>query len=180
MAQSTELTGNDPMEVLIAVRCEQALDRIIELLTADGYTPPSRVVYVVPGEAIVWDSCCDGGQLTGRLSKLTPHFTGDHQLGFGFIIDYWIAEIEIVLLRCAATVDNALVSPNAARLTQDGVQGAADMRTILEAINSMTEIDQDGNERPFMDSIPTWTPQGPNGGCFGNMWTFTCKLDNPA
>jgi hypothetical protein len=152
----------DPMEFTLEARATQVIDAINSQLTL----PPTRVIYLVPGDAVVWDlgNC---GQLSARLSQLVPHATYPGAYSLKCAIDYWVATLEITLLRCAATVGDDMKPPTAARLTQDGNQGAEDMRIMLEQITLMD----------WVDAVPVWKPEGPQGGVFGTTWMITTKLD---
>lgn len=155
----------------LAAKAQLAVEAVMAELELAESPKPVRVIYLAPGEQIVWDSTedCRGGQLTARLSALTPHRTGGTRpANFSpCTIDYWTATIEITLLRCAATVDNQGQAPSAATLTGDGLRGASDLGIILRALTKLE----------FIDNITQWTPQGPQGGQFGNAWFFTMKLD---
>lgn len=162
------ITETPDMETVIETRAKAALDAILAELPENQR--PGRVVYLVPGDSIVWDfeGDCAGGQLTARLSALVPHISGGRT---AFIspctIDYWTATIEVTLLRCAATIDNSGAAPTPTKLSADGLAGARDLRVMLEAITGLD----------FVDGIGAWLPQGPNAGTYGNQWTFTTKLD---
>lgn len=154
------------MDEFIAEKCQETLDAILDALPND--LRPSRAIALVPGESVVWDSCCEGGQLTVRVASMAPRRTGAKTaLLTPCTIDYWTVTVEVMLLRCAAVVDNQGLAPSAEALTNDGTRGLSDMALILRTITQL----------PFVDDVTAWTPQGPSGGCFGNRWNFTFKAD---
>jgi hypothetical protein len=157
------------MDEIIETRATALIDDISDALEAEGLSRPNRIVYLVPGTAVVWDSCCEGGQLSARLANLTPHISTAHNAAHSLAcsIDYWTATIEITLLRCAQTVKNTGAAPSAAKLTIDGAKGTTDMRILLEQITL----------QDYVQAVGPWLPLGPQGGCFGNSWNFTMILD---
>lgn len=159
----------DPLDVLIEERARFTLDKVLETLEEDGAALPARVVYLVPGESVVWDNDCCQGQLTARVSAMAAHRSTATRTTTltPCSIDYWTVTLEVVLLRCAATINNAGQAPSADALTVDGRRGLGDMYSILRTITRL----------PFADDVTSWLPQGPQGGCFGNAWTFTFKVD---
>ena len=83
-------------------------------------------------------------------------------------IDYWIATIEVTLIRCVSVVDNQGLAPSPQTLTNDGLRIASDLGIMLRALSKLN----------FVDNITSWSPQGPIGGIGGSAWTFTTKLDS--
>jgi hypothetical protein len=160
----------DPMEVLLEERMTEVLDTIVAMLTAADSDVPSRVINVVPGESIVWDQCCNGGQLTARLANMVPHYshTTKQAQMTPCSIDYWTATVEVTLLRCAAVQNNAGAPPSAERIGANGSLSLSDMRIILQAMTT----------RDFVDDVNGFEALGPNGGCMGMSWQFYTKLDS--
>lgn len=160
------------MEVLsIDQAIQQRMDEIIAsyLEGACALDPkPSRVVSLVPGTSVVWDECCDG-QLTVRLVNMAPKIKAGPVQSLPCSIEYWIATFEVMILRCAATVDNRGISPSPQRLAQDGTQGLRDMNKVTAGLFANSKVKSIGN----------WQPQGPQGGCFGGSITFTMWFSGP-
>ena len=157
-------------ENALAAKMRETVDAVLAEMVLRDRPAPARVVYIVPGEAIVWDSTddCQGGQLTIRLSALAPHRSGTKTATLTpCSIDYWTATLEVIMLRCAAVVDNQGMAPSSLRLAEDGQNGLNDLGGILRAISALE----------FVDDITQWTPQGPTGGMYGNGWFFTTKMD---
>lgn len=159
---------SSPLDDAILAACQQATGAVIAKLPEDNR--PERIVTLVPGESVVWDDCC-AGQLTARVTSFTPFRTQPTRPAVinPCTITYWIVNVEIMLLRCAAVLDNAGTAPSPEALTLDGTRGIFDMARMLEAL---VELD-------FVDDIVSWTPQGPSGGCFGNSIVFRMKVDSP-
>jgi len=155
-----------PIDKLLVDRCVDTVNAILTAMPTEDH--PDRVIYVVPGQEVVWDDNCTG-QLTARLSSFLPHRSTNTKTASltKCSIDYWTASVEITLLRCAQVVDNQGLAPSPTELTADGLRGLYDMRVILEAI---TLLD-------FVDDVVTWEPIGPEGGFYGNRWIFTLKVD---
>lgn len=158
-----------------AVQLAERIGMIMSTLTGSADSAlsprPGRVIQVAPGEAVAWDDCCDG-QLWARLVNLTPNEGSSPQRRQGAdacAVPFFIATLELGIIRCAAVVNDQGVAPSAMQITADGMQGLADMAQLLAVLRcSPYEIRQLGN----------WTPRGPEGGCHGGFWTFTIRLDN--
>jgi len=157
------------MEELIEKRARYTLDKVMLELGASGRPLPAHVIYLVPGESVVWDNRCCEGQLSARLTTLAAHRTASVRpvTLTPCSIDYWTATLEVTLLRCAATIDNAGNAPSPGALLADGQSGLGDTGAMLRALTRV----------PFIDDVTSWTPQGPSGGCMGVTWTVTFKVD---
>lgn len=125
---------------------------------------PERVIHVAPGESVAWDDCC-GGQLWGRLVSFEPSQATQGKRCF---IPHFIARIEMGLIRCASTVDDAGNPPPVSAIEGEGLAGLADMLRMAEAITC----------NPAFRSLGEFRPRGPQGGCVGGTWEFTILVDN--
>jgi len=137
--------------------------RANELLTARDIAP-GRLILVAPGTQVAWDDCCKG-QLWARLVRLEA---APVKPGTSCGPDFFIATLELGIVRCVSTVDDRGRVPSAARISEDGMSGLVDMGVLLEAIQCS----------PRTRTVGKWTPAGPNGGCAGGSWEFTVRLDN--
>jgi hypothetical protein len=127
---------------------------------------PARVIPLIPGTQVVWDSC-EEGQLTCRLSNLVPHSNTARQ---ACGVDYWTATCEITLLRCAAVLDDQGRAPLPGDLVADGRESLADTDLLLKTISTME----------WVTNIQNWRPWDPQGGCKGVEVLFEFRLDHPS
>ena len=142
-------------------------DELIAAVTAalPANKRPARTISLVPGTQVVWDDCEDG-QLTCRLASMAPISSSGQRCQ----IDYWSATGELTLLRCALTQDDQGVAPKPGDLKAEGAESLADTDVMLKTVASFE----------WVDSIASWAPVGPDGGCKGIVITFTFKLDQPS
>lgn len=150
----------DLVEALVITRFTALLKDVTDAMKR----PPARVIALVPGTQVVWDSCEDG-QLTGRLASMVPVSSTNQRCQ----IDYWLSTGEITLLRCALSIDDQGRAPSPADLKAEAAESLADTDLLLKAVA----------RQPWVDAIVSWAPLGPSGGCKGIQVTFTFKLDQP-
>ena len=131
---------------------------------------PGRLVQVAPGAEVAWDNCCDG-QVWTRLVTVTPapQTPNGRPGGDPCAVPFFIATVELGVIRCAAKQDAKGKPPPAEKVGIDGLQGVADMAALLGVLRCPPYEIRD---------VGTWTPMGPNGGCFGGVWTFSLRLSN--
>lgn len=130
---------------------------------------PGRVVTLAPGATAAFDDCC-AGQVWGRLVNLmpAPGATPGRTPGLSpAAAPWWLATIEIGIVRCAAVLDDQGRAPTPAAITADGEQGIADLAAILSVLRC----------EPIR-SFEGWLPVGPEGGCFGGTLTITVQVQN--
>lgn len=161
----------DPMEQVLSERGIAALDAILLKFNQNGVAKPSRIVYLVPGDSIVWDSAC--GQLTCRLDTLVPHSTNKTARLTACSIDYWVATLEITYLQCVSALDDSGKAPSGEKITEDGLAIAKSMRLMLEALTALKNDEGDS----VWSGPPSWQPNGPNGGMGGITWKIPFQID---
>lgn len=130
---------------------------------------PKRVVSIYPGTSVSWDDCCNG-QLSFQVNALTPIWqsAGRVSIKNPCTISWWEVQIDVKILRCAATVNSAGVPPSPAQISADGNQLLNDMQNILKALEGS----------PFsVYNLNPWVPSGPEGGCVGGSFTFMIRCD---
>lgn len=150
------------------------LSELATALTTDGgacaLSPiPKRVIQLYPGAMVAWDNCCDG-QLSFQLRSLTPKYrdaNGRISMRSLCAVDWWIAVIEVQIVRCTPSVSSAGAPPTPAAIQSSGTQIIDDMQALLAAFTANTMVYEVG----------PWTPKGPEGGCVGGSWTFSARLD---
>jgi hypothetical protein len=150
------------METQVVAKFTELLAAVVDALPAAQ--KPARVIALVPGTQVVWDDCEDG-QLTGRLASMTPISSTNQRCQ----IDYWSATGELTLLRCALTQDEEGRAPLPGDLKVEAAESLRDTDLLLSIVASFE----------WVDSILSWNPLGPDGGCKGIAVTFTFKLDQP-
>lgn len=156
---------------VLADRLTALMSKIASDAKAALTPQPQRIVQVAPGESVAWDDCCSG-QLWVRLVSIAPAPTAtpDRRPGAdACAVPFFVATLEVGILRCAAVVNDVGDPPSALQVTTDGVQSVSDMAQLLAVLRCM--------ERPVR-TLGAWTPQGPEGGCHGGFWQFTVGLDN--
>lgn len=136
----------------------------VDTLEALEWTP-GRVIHVAPGAQVAWDDCCDG-QLWVRLAGLSP--APKPQAQTNCVVPFYFAEVELGLLRCASVVDEDGTPPTPTQLEMEGLAGLSDLGAMLQAIQC----------NPNTREVRRYTPQGPQGGCVGGVWTFQVRLHN--
>lgn len=117
--------------------------------------PVGRIV-IAPGKAVAWDNCCEG-QLYVRVSEIQSRAT---RTGCA---PTFLTSIEMGIVRCAATINDAGYPPSATQVTDDALEAYQDMRDMKAAILASEHT----------NSIASWRPLGVSGGCHGGEWSFT-------
>lgn len=145
----------------------------LSLAAREALSPrPSRVIEIAPGAEVAWDDCC-AGQVWTRLVQIVPSPVGLQTGALGRAMHacqmpFLQATVELGVLRCAATLDDAGRAPSAREISRDGAQGIRDMSALLGVLRCSDDVAQLG----------AWTPVGPNGGCVGGFWTVQMLLSN--
>jgi hypothetical protein len=162
---------------MTAVSVEEQIEKVVAAITKQLtseesncalYPVPKRIIGLYPGDAVAWDTCCDG-QLSFRLVSLAPKYLtpGGRTAMTPCSVSWWDVVLEVQLLRCVPTIDSTGKAPTPAKLTESGLGIVRDMETVLKALTG------EGN----VYAVGQWTPVGPNGGCVGGRWQFTFRAD---
>lgn len=138
---------------------------LLALTTAALDPAPSRA-FVAAGD-VAWDDCCDG-QTWVRLTTITPQ----PPTGQNCQINWWDLAVEVGILRCAHTIDDAGRAPAPYDLTTEAGEQGRDLWALNEAIVCYaTEIPS-----VVRVDMGAWTPSGPEGGCVGGAWAATLRV----
>ena len=128
----------------------------------EGLTSKVKRKFLVPGENVTWDECCEG-QLWVRAISKTPRMAKtkgaspdplcmllgvDLQLGVGVI-------------RCQSGLNSRDGIPAPSQYTADAELMAADSEDIYRALVCCSDLTL---------TLDRWTSLGPEGGCFGGEW----------
>lgn len=143
--------------------------------TLAKYDAPTCRSFIAPGTPPPWDVCCDCGTGDGmawvQIASVNP--TDDFPTAATGAMRCTPGEqsvsYNIVVLRCAATVDDQGRPPSSERLIADARKVQRDRAIISEAIRCCFLEDAD----PGTYVIGSWTPLGPNGGCVGGSTTLS-------
>lgn len=81
----------------------------------------------------------------------------------------WAVQLNVGILRCAATVDDAGNPPSAAALTADFDKVQRDRAIVAEQVLCCFLADAE----PGTWTLGVWTPLGPSGGCMGGVTQLT-------
>ena len=158
-------------------RQQQILDAITDRL--DGFDVPVCRAFLAPGAQVPWDTCCEcgsgsEGQAWVAVERMYPANGLDqdasaqrcHPNGYA-------ADLVAGILRCAHTVDDQGVAPEAAVVTGDAAKVARDRKILRDAL-LCGFVGEDGEPGEFR--LGFWQPLGPGGGCVGGSWTATIAI----
>lgn len=112
-------------------------------------------IVIAPGGSVAWDNCCDG-QLYIRLVSVQAR-------GRTNCAPLWVHSIQMGVVRCAATINDAGQPPSATQVTDDALEAYQDLRQLKQAILNVEHT----------ETIGSWNPLGVTGGCHGGEWSFT-------
>jgi hypothetical protein len=167
------------MADLLTPMLQRLTDYVEARLEADSV--PVRSSAIVGGQFVAWDDCCDdngqsNGQLRVRVTRtaLTDRFPQEPadilRCPTGTIVN-----VEIGVLRCAATMDDQGNPPTAAQLDAEAALLMADRKAIFMALLCDFPADGTMDEDRGIANI-VWEPMGPEGGCVGGMVTADIEL----
>lgn len=146
---------------------QHILDHVYSSLT----NKPGRVL-VASGFETAWDDCCDG-QLSIRVSSVTPRYTGNSACPV--TVDLVLS---VELVRCVHSVSDRGRAPSAEELTLDGMAGIQDMIEVANALQCWEPPD----DRPsgvIRSTLGEYRPIGPQGGCAGGSWMLNVRSTYP-
>lgn len=168
----------------LTARLQRLMDYVEARLEADGR--PVVSAEFAPGEAIVWDYCCDDGvngdgQLRIALAETYPRPAGDRQPdrvtpGTGCLAEMEV-HIQIGIARCSqAFAGNSGAPPSDDVLFEEFDWQARDRRSMIAALLTDFPAD-DGPDEDLPIRIDRWAPLGPSGGCSGGIIEATIFID---
>lgn len=166
-------------------------DKALEVLscleeTLSKYDAEVCRSFLAPGGPPPWDTCCDCGTGEGmayvQIASVAPtdNFPIQQTGAMRCPPTGQIIELNIAVIRCAATVDDQGRAPSAERMTADALKVQRDRAIVYEAIKCCYLDDAD----PGTYVIGAFTPLGPNGGCVGGTTSLTlaanvCRCPEP-
>lgn len=134
--------------------------------------------HLSPGTSVTADQCCDcnggQGQASVRVAQLYPTASFPTPLAdlSRCWAMTWAAQFELVVFRCAATVDKDGEAPPADAVGRDATVVLSDAAAMARAVSCCFP---DGCCGPGV--LPgTWNPVGPSGGCVGGALTVLVDL----
>lgn len=140
-------------------------------LVGQYLTVPVALLHRVPGNAVSWDNCCEGGgQAWIRIVSLVGAPALDKAAKHPCTQMYQ-ARLAIGHLRCAHTIDDEGNFPTVEDLLADERATDRDRNDILRAI-----VCGMGDDLSTL-RIEQWLPSPNLGGCVGGEWTFTANVD---
>lgn len=136
--------------------------------------PPCR--YGVVAGAVAWDDCeCGGLYVTVAQAYLSDTFPApvEAPVGVGCSPSTEVAEIVVVVLRCASQPENPQTdpAPGPDELDADARQGLADAFNVLTAVDRelCAMKDDGGGDAEILDYVvQAQTAVGPEGMCVGS------------
>lgn len=128
-------------------------------------TPTPGKMFVQPGEEVAWDQCDCNGQAWSRLVNAVPVYGTSKANGIPCVVR-WDVTLAVGVLRCVAGPTDKGTLPKGETITADGHQFAADIATLMQAI----ECD------PGVYRVLEAVPLGPQGGCAGSEVRFLVRL----
>lgn len=121
-----------------------------------------------------WDDCCDCGDGEGQawvaLQSIAPGQNGASVTPCGF---EYIATVQVGVLRCAATLDDAGNAPSAETLTAEALSVWRDAALVRESVLCCFE-DLHPDRGDY--EMGSWAPFQPQGGCTGGAQTLTIRF----
>lgn len=130
-----------------------------------GLTTKPATALLAPGTEAVLDECCDG-MLWVRLVSLAPVYDRNR------CMTYQTADVEVGLVRCVSTIDDAGNAPSPEQQTWETLQMVKDMQELRNSLLCcVPEV-----KRVLGSSLNQWAPQGPEGGCAGGTWSLTLRF----
>lgn len=145
------------------------LKRYVDAAVAALNPTPGRIIEVAPGAEVAWDQCDCNGQIWSRVIDMTPHLSSEIRgvAGPKCGVDYWIVQVALGVIRCAASMDEDGTPPSAREVSADGYQMLADMQVLQQVVLCSPDTWQ----------VRQWTPSGPLGGCHGGEFVFTIRVN---
>lgn len=153
-----------------------ALLACAEAAVIEGERPVSKA-FLNPGLTVPFDDCCEGGgQLWVSVAQVYPSrsFPQPDQTAASCNPMFYVAQLRVGIIRCAATVDSNGVFPTGAQMTADALGMTADMALLETAIRCCWE--------PPMEKfiLERWVPLEDAGGCVGGEWSVFVTLPSCA
>lgn len=161
------------MSTVIETRVGALLNSLASCLCAEltvaneeADIPKVCLCTVLPGSAVAFDYCSEGGMAYSRLVGITPVPTTVGRCATEFDVT-----VEVAILRCAPMPDDD------GNLPSDAEQLAASMLQnfdmgILHKVLTCCSV-----PRSFdFQLLGPFTPVGPEGGCLGGVWSATWRF----
>lgn len=129
----------------------------------------------VASGAVVFDRCCDDGQLWVGIDRIYAYGNFPAPAGVATCMQPLAADLTIGILRCAPTMNDQGEPPTAEVLTLSAAQVHEDGYVLMNGV--MCCLAEHARARPFV--IGSQRPIGPQGGCVGSELKITVALTDP-
>lgn len=160
MTTPLEVRINSLLATLAAALCAE-----LTVAEEDSDVPKPTLCTVLPGSAVAFDYCDEGGMAYTRLVGIIPINANPGKCATEFEVG-----VEIAILRCAPVVTEGGELPDDAEQLAASMLQNFDMG-LMHKVISCTEVPQVFD---FL-TLGTFTPIGPDGGCLGGSWTATWR-----
>lgn len=162
----------DPVWPLL-VTLTATLDEVL-----NEYDAGTCRTFVAPGSAPPWDVCCrcdkdHEGQAWVAVQRYFPTvtFPGEAAAPLRCKPDQYGVTLNIGVLRCASTIDDAGNVPSVDLLMDEALKVSRDRTLVQYAL--LCRFAEDADLYPGQIALGAWTPLGPQGGCVGGLTTVT-------
>lgn len=161
------------MTTTIEVRVGALLTNLAACLCAELATaseesgiPAPQLCTVLPGSAVAFDYCDNGGMAFSRLVGIAPVVTNASRCATEFEVS-----VDVSIMRCAPMIGEEGELPTAAEQLAASMLQNFDMGVLHKVLTCCKVPDS------FMDlTLGTFVPIGPEGGCLGGVWTGTWRM----
>ena len=143
-----------------------ALNNALDISEEESNVTKPKMVTVLPGAAVAFDYCEDGGMAWSRLVAVEPIET---QVGRQCVVEYDIT-VEVAILRCAPMIHEDETLPTAEEQLAASMLQFHDLGLMHDVLACTVVPATFENYR-----IGTYAPVGPEGGCVGGSWTATWR-----
>lgn len=162
----------DPLWPFLAV-LTATLDEVL-----DEFDAATCRTFVAPGASAVWDVCCPcardaEGQAWVAVQSYGPSDTFPNLSNAPLRCkpDQYVATVDVGVLRCASTVDDAGNAPSSDLLIEEAQKVSRDRTLVQYAL--LCRFAEEADLYPGEIALGTWVPLGPQGGCVGGQTTVS-------
>lgn len=158
------------------VTLTSALDEVLE-----EYGAATCRTFIAPGASAPWDVCCScsrehEGQAWVAVQRYAPAgtFPSEALLPLRCGPDQYVASIDVGVLRCASTVDDAGNVPTVDQWTEEALKVSRDRTLVQYAL--LCRFAEEADLYPGGIALGGWVPLGPQGGCVGGQTSVSVAV----
>jgi hypothetical protein len=156
MSTTVEMRVGALLTGLAACLCAE-----LEVAADESDIPKPQMCTVLPGAAVAFDYCDNGGMAYSRLVGIEPIVTSAGRCAVEFSVT-----VEIAILRCAPMIGEEGELPTEAEQLAASMLQNFDMGLLHKVLTCCAV------PASFTDqTLGPFTPIGPDGGCIGGVWS---------